>query len=333
MAMMRKNIFFFSIFFILLLIITPSLMASVVLGELKGNVQIIPAHETEGRAAVQGDSLNPNDKVQTGKNGSAKILIENTGEIQLSKETTWSYDQFVSTNEKRDFSAYLAIGRLKADVQKLPAGSSFQIKTPTSVAAVRGTSFGLFVYAFEGQVFTQLEVFENAVQFSNSSNDQSYVVEQGNSAIANESGAITPPQSSGAETEKALEDDSKKVPSGNGPGGGGNDGSRLNEQSVNDSRMNPMTKNDSVANDFPTPDTMGAGVPETPDKMSSMESMQVFNVTDPTSNAMPGVPENLSPTSGGGGAGGESKGSTETLTGISPENQAANNTRQTTTLQ
>lgn len=300
-------------------------MASVVFGELKGDVQIIPANEIGPRAAVQGDSLNPNDKVQTGEDGSAKIVIENTGEIKLKKETTWSYDRFVSTAEKREFSAYLAIGRLRADVQKLPGGSSFQIKTPTSIAAVRGTSFGLFVYEFAGQVFTQLDVIDNAVQFSNISGDQSYVVEQGNSATGNDSGVITPPQSTGVETEKVLEGergDSKKNPNGNGPGGGGNDGSNdgssLNGPNSGGQEVNPMTKDDFATSDFPTLDDMEAI--EAPAEMNTLDTMlESFTSADPTSSGMPGTPETFSPStiSGSGGSSVDTQGSQETDTGAS----------------
>lgn len=324
MHTIRKIAFLFTIFFILILLVTPSAIASVTFGELKGDVQIIPADGTPSHAAEQGAFLNPNDKVQTGEDGSAKIVIENTGEIKLKKETTWSYDQSVSTAEKREFSAYLAIGRLRADVQKLPGGSSFQIKTPTSIAAVRGTSFGLFVYEFAGQVFTQLDVIDNAVQFSNISGDQSYVIEQGNSATGNDSGVITPPQSTGVETEKVLEgdDDSKKNPNGNGPGGGGNDGSNdgssLNGPNSGGQEVNPMTKDDFATSDFPTLDDMEAM--EAPAEMNTMDTMlESFTSADPTSSGMPGTPETSSPStiSGSGGSSVDTQGSQETDTGAS----------------
>lgn len=176
----------------------------VLIQELKGDVQIIKAGQTQGQSAAQGDLLSSNDKVQTGKDASAKIVVEGAGEINLSKETTWSYEKYTVEKDKREFSAYLAIGRLKAKVQKLPEGSVFQVKTPTSIAAVRGTFFGLFVYMVEQQFFTLVQVFEDSVAFSNLSSEQSYTVEEGQSATANEAGEVTPPQTSGTETDQAL---------------------------------------------------------------------------------------------------------------------------------
>lgn len=172
--------------------------------ELSGDVQIIKAGETTGRPAAKGDVLEPKDKIQTGRDGKVSIAVEGAGEINLSKETTWSFEKYSVENGKADFSAQLALGRLKAKVQKLPEGSLFQIKTPTSVAAVRGTFFGLFVYMVEQQFFTMLEVFEDAVVFSNLSGEESYAVSEGQSASATEAGDVTPPQTAGVETDKAV---------------------------------------------------------------------------------------------------------------------------------
>lgn len=185
------------------------------LRDIQGDVQIIEAGGAQGRPAVQEEELKPSDKIQTGKKSSVKIILEGLGEISLSEETTWSYESYVIEEEKHRFSAQLALGRLKAKVKKLPQGSSFEIRTPTSVAAVRGTFFGLFVYLFEQQYFTLLEVFENAVVFSNLAGDQSYAVEEGQQSTANEEGNVTPPEESGeSETDQAL--DGEEPPTGGG---------------------------------------------------------------------------------------------------------------------
>ena len=214
--MIKKNIFAFCLG-VNLLIWVPCLFAQVssqagdqskvFIQELKGDVQVTKAGETVARKAVQGDILAPQDKVQTGKASSAKIIVESAGEINLSKETTWSYEKYVVEQNRREFSAHLALGKLKAKVQKLPEGSIFEVKTPTSIAAVRGTIFGLFVYMVEQQFFTLLEVAEGAVAFSNSAGEQSYTIEEGHSATANEAGNVTPPQEIKSETEQTLKEE------------------------------------------------------------------------------------------------------------------------------
>ena len=217
--------------------------------EIKGDVQVFKSGDVVGRKVQEGDVIQPQDKIQTGPDGSAIIVVEDTAEIKLGKETTWSLDHFVSEPSKKEFSANLALGRLRAKVKKMPRDSIFEIKTPTSVAAVRGTAFGLFVYEFQEKIYTQLEVFENAVQFSTLTGEQSYLVEEGRSATASGEGTITPPQTSGSETDKVLAvsekkesggSDSKKAPLNppSGPGGTG----RINaEGSGNLKSFNPKT--------------------------------------------------------------------------------------------
>ena len=206
----------FSVWIVILvssLLAFPSLLSAdpgrVSLQEVIGDVQMIRVGEAQGRAAVQGDLLNPEDQIKTGKDSSAKVAVEGAGEINISKETTWSYDRYDIEGGQRQFSAYLALGRLKAKVQKLPEGSAFQVRTPTSVAAVRGTAFGLFVYMIEQQFFTALDVYENSVSFSNLAGDQEVNVSEHQSATGNESGEVTPPQTTGAESDKALGEEKK----------------------------------------------------------------------------------------------------------------------------
>ncbi len=294
--MLKKSLLFF---FLISLIALPAAFCapSVSIEEMKGTVLI------NGQPAVVGQTINPDEKITTGNDGSASVVIEHTGSVKLSKDTTWSYDHF-SEDETIDFSAYLALGRLRANVKKLPAGSVFQVKTPTSVAAVRGTSFGLFVYQFEEKVYTQLDVFESAVQFSDVSGQQAVVVEEGNSSTGNESGVVTPPQSSGMETQKALEsgdaaaisekdkkeeaedrrngktDENKKAVDGNGPGGGsGRKDSGEDSLSGINSKMAASTMNDEFASADLSGDMEMGGFDNSGDsggmgdKMDMMQSM------------------------------------------------------------
>ena len=178
--------------------------SGVFLTEVKGDVQIFKSGDVVGRKVQEGDVIQLQDKIQTGPDGSARISVQDTAEIKLGKETTWSLERFASESGKKEFSAYLALGRLRAKVKRLPNGSVFEMKTPTSVAAVRGTEFELFVYKFQGKIYTYLIVFKHAVQFSNLTGDQSYLVEGGYNATSSAEGVVTPPQSSGSATDKTL---------------------------------------------------------------------------------------------------------------------------------
>lgn len=190
---------------------TPADPPNIFVSDLKGNVQIVKAGETKGRQAAKDDLIVAKDKVQIGKGSSAKIVIEGVGEIELAEETSWSYEKFALEKGKSIFLADLALGRLKAKVKPLPQGSVFEIRTPVSVAAVRGTFFSLFVYMVQNQIFALLEVFENSVGYSNLARDQSMVVNEGQSAQADEAGKVAPVSEEGKKGE------------GGPPGGGSSD--------------------------------------------------------------------------------------------------------------
>ena len=77
----RKSVVF-TVFVFCLAVISPSASAQVaqpsskvVLDSFKGEVQVIKAGETQGRPAKKGEILSPKDRVQIGKEGSAKIVI------------------------------------------------------------------------------------------------------------------------------------------------------------------------------------------------------------------------------------------------------------------
>ena len=182
------------------------------MSDLKGDIQIIKAGETTGRPAVKDDLIGASDKIQVGKGSSANIMIEGVGEIELAEETSWSYEKFSLAEGKCIFTANLALGRLKAKVKKLPPDSIFEIRTPVSIASVRGTFFSLFVYMVQSQIVALLEVVEDSVTYSNLARDQSVVVNEGESARADESGKVTP-----------AGDENKKTGEGP-PGGGSSDG-------------------------------------------------------------------------------------------------------------
>lgn len=205
--MTKKFIFIIISFFVLDILLFAQESSRVLIEDLQGDVQITRVGQVQGRAAAKEDVLQPNDKVQTGKQASAKIMVEGVGEITLGENTIWSYEKYVVGQEKRSFSAYLALGRLKAKVKKLPRDSSFEIKTPTSIAAVRGTFFGLLVYVLNQQLFTLLEAFEDSVVFSNLRREQSYTVEAGQRSTGDESGNVTPPEPKKSQTDQDISKD------------------------------------------------------------------------------------------------------------------------------
>ena len=106
---------------------------------LVGRVDVIPAGR-EAREAVLKDALVSGDAVRTGLNSHAMLQLGDRAVIRV---------QPGSHVEMRDiFSAgraglYLDRGEVLAKISRLQRGESFSVKTPVSVAAVRGTVFSV----------------------------------------------------------------------------------------------------------------------------------------------------------------------------------------------
>ncbi len=206
------------------LIVSPAFAAGeVYLNTVKGDVKIVRQGEAEAVLAQSGDSLGPGDRIITGQKASAEIAVGKWGEVNLEENTTWSVENYSET-EAVDFSSHLALGRLKAKLKKLPRNSSFKIETPTAVAAVRGTFFGLWVYELDGLLHTFLEVFDETVNFSGPSGSPSYDVDEGETSTSNEDGEFTPPDEGGEageegeEEPKTVEEDLPGIPGFNEEG-------------------------------------------------------------------------------------------------------------------
>jgi len=179
----------------------------VLVKETSGAVQLTRARTKEILIAKAGDAVLAGDTVETLGNSYAVIAFRDTGEIRLSENSRWILEKAEAGPEKSGILSELALGELRAKTRKLTRGARFQVRTPTSVAAVRGTEFGLRVYYFGGTIWTRLEVYVGTVAFSNLDETDIQVVVAGET-VTNRS---SPDDLSGL-----------AVPSESGSGGAGN---------------------------------------------------------------------------------------------------------------
>jgi len=106
--------------------------------EAKGEVTVFTADEPEGVPGGADMPLLPGDKVKTGEDGSAEIALSGEHGISLRPRSELT----LSNLRRADSELSLALGSLLAKVQSL-AGGLFRVRTPSAVAAVRGTEFGV----------------------------------------------------------------------------------------------------------------------------------------------------------------------------------------------
>lgn len=134
--------------FILLLLAIGILLNSDVPGPKKvakinfliGNIQIIKKNSHQLFSARVNSPLFVGDRVETKKESRCEIMYDNGNVVRLDENSIY---RIASIEEnKRKTESELSFGKLWANIVKLfGGGQSFIVKTPTAVAAVRGTIY------------------------------------------------------------------------------------------------------------------------------------------------------------------------------------------------
>ncbi len=128
-----------------LLIVSRTAMAQTVAGSFQsvnGQVQIQRAGgATIGAAA--GVGVNVGDRIITGPNGHAVIILNDQSRLELGPASSITLDQFTITGGATATRVSLFSGVMRSLVNAASGGApaDYQVHTPNAVAAVRGTKF------------------------------------------------------------------------------------------------------------------------------------------------------------------------------------------------
>lgn len=140
--------------------------------ELKGKVEVLGRDDANWRPVNQRERLQPGTKLRTGKDSRALLELSNRNRLLISAETEITYEAGSVRNEPQGASGGPGIfanrpvkqyrvsqnsGRVVAILRGLGKGSTFELKTPVAVAAVRGTYFVSLMTAFDAVTFSVLE--------------------------------------------------------------------------------------------------------------------------------------------------------------------------------
>ncbi|MBN1622219.1 MAG: FecR domain-containing protein [Endomicrobiales bacterium] len=183
---MRK-ILIISVCFMLLM----PLYAELKVSYTAGKVDIIRGEEQlEGKTGMV---LEKEDKVKTGTDGRAVLLMDGKSRIWLKQNSEM---EITSVGQENYFG--LLFGKMRAKVKKL-AGRKFRVKTPVSVASIRGTDF---VLSSDGV----LAVLTGNVEFSGADMDKIIEVVQNQMAFIEESGLLTSREMTPEELEALVDE-------------------------------------------------------------------------------------------------------------------------------
>ncbi|HOO56143.1 MAG TPA: FecR family protein [bacterium] len=157
------------ILFFLLLVCAPFMVFAAedaaMLMDIEGQVWMLLNDETDWGAAESEFLLQKDDSIRTGADGRARLVLEDksvvvVGPLSVMKIESVMYDYATGGKE---ISLSLEKGKARAMVSKLStASSSFEIRTPTAIAGVRGTDFAVEIDPEENK--STVTVFEGVVE-------------------------------------------------------------------------------------------------------------------------------------------------------------------------
>lgn len=108
------------------------------LGAVSGDVTIIAADGSPDASGEAGMPLEEGDRVVVAAGGSAEVALDGGSLITVREGSDFKLEK----TAKGDSSFFLSVGSLLAKIQKLGT-QRLRVRTPTAVAAVRGTEFGV----------------------------------------------------------------------------------------------------------------------------------------------------------------------------------------------
>lgn len=232
--------------------------------EIRGEVQVLKKGAARWISAEEKMPLEMGDKVKTGKKSRVNIEM-GMGTVTLYGKTEFAVKEYSLNELQLNTSLQLTLGKLKAKVNKdrMKEDPRFEITTPTSVAAVRGTTFSLQVYESQGEILTRLDVLEGVVHFSDEEEKQSVEVSAGNHTFADEE-EVMPPLPGVEEIEETLSDEEK-----------------MTETAYEEVSQNDKGTEEEIAREVPEPqDTRSLGNQEADAEASPNENFHSVNQDD-----------------------------------------------------
>ena len=168
---------------------------SILVYELEGSAEI----ERNGAAAmnaVENLYLESGDRVKTAADSNMRLKLDDDKYVMVEEESAFRIEATGSKSDSKT-SIYLEQGAITNEIQnKLSDKSSYEVTTPNSVMAVRGTIFRVEIYFDEnGDAYTKLSVFGGKVTaplvYPDGSTGEEVQIEAGKEVIIHSNEEIT----------------------------------------------------------------------------------------------------------------------------------------------
>ncbi|MFO8041793.1 MAG: FecR domain-containing protein [Alkalispirochaeta sp.] len=170
---------------LILLVASTAVWGQAEFSEISGKVEVRPASGGSWIPAEVGMQLARNTMISTGFNASAEIQVAGST-VEVESLTRMEFEEIVERSDAVETRLNLNVGRMRAQVRSTDGRSQdFQVRSPISTAAVRGTDF-----SFDGE---ELQVSEGAVAFVNNYGQQRAVSAGQRSQTTGEPGSPSNP--------------------------------------------------------------------------------------------------------------------------------------------
>ncbi|MGA2090254.1 MAG: FecR family protein [Endomicrobiales bacterium] len=132
-----------------------------------GVVEVEKSGSTQWAAVLKGLPVESGDRVRTANHSSCEVAIDDGSYLFIGEKTEATVDHMDAGSGKLEAHVSLWLGKLIAHIEKFRT-TKMTVKTPVSVASVRGTEFAVDTEKNESQV----GVFEGKVQVNNAVADE-----------------------------------------------------------------------------------------------------------------------------------------------------------------
>jgi ferric-dicitrate binding protein FerR (iron transport regulator) len=144
----------------------------------KGDVRVKSIYGA-WRNVKEGESIHKGSQIQVGQEARCDLIIGGKNVVRLEPGT------LLKIRSLDPIRLEMPDGELFAHVKKIKKGSTFQVKTPTAIASVRGTGWR--------QSAKEISVFEGQVQVDGAA-DEAILLSAGSSVEISETGAVGEPE-------------------------------------------------------------------------------------------------------------------------------------------
>ncbi|MFP4426750.1 MAG: FecR domain-containing protein [Spirochaetaceae bacterium] len=168
----------------LTIVATAAFAQSATFEEVNGKVEIRRAGGSWEPAEV-GMSIDRETTISTGFGATAELTLADST-LEVEQLTRMTLVGLVESSDEVDTEVFLDVGRVSADVRTAERRQAFEVRSPVSTAAVRGTRF-----RFDGQ---RLQVFEGNVAFGNAQGESRNLGAGQQSTISDEGEGPSSPQ-------------------------------------------------------------------------------------------------------------------------------------------